>query len=646
MNASSAPAQNEDGTVSKILAALVKNNNTRPPGRPMRKSYFGAWLLILACSCAAAEWVMVGRAFVRRTVFGAPPIPAASRTESRFLAVLLPPIASSGGKSAMSSRELARFLEGLKAAGYVSVGLDEIREFYARGRRLPPKAVLVGFAEDDPSGVERADAALKEARWRGVLFITGTASAGGKERRLLTAHALGQMRLGGAWEFGAISGLEPASAPAAGGIQALLDDDGRRPAPSRPGLYPLRFKASELGYNDENDPPAALHMMAIHPDRTTDENLRVVANAWPRRTVFADDFGSGGFGADWIAGWGIVSAGQRRLALLPTPRQTGAGVFLRGTEKWRDAVVEFDLKKYQKEFWAYARYDENGSYVRVGARDGYWVMEQKVAAKSLPSMLARSPILPGTLPAHVRFVLKGNSAIVHVNGRMQFGRALRVSPAVSQGRVFLAVYDARHRAAFAVLTSFRARPTDGEWIAWKAEGGRDGFNDGRLESLRERAVYAGVISPRWISIRPEGGVSVAEAQGELIRSLAGFYSCRLVPMADMPSFDPSAAGALSTGLTDAVLAMGAPGLNLRLRAESLDRPQTLRFLENLRAAFRSRRRELWITVDGDVAIAPAIVAAVDGVLRPVKNISGDFELLHATHIRSSARPQWETASNE
>ena len=617
----------------------------RPPLNPMRKSYFGAWLLILACSCAAAEWIMVGRAFVRRTVFAAASIPAASRTEPRFLAVLLPPIAASSGKNAMSPRELATFLDGLKTAGYVSIGLEDVRAFYARRLLLPPKAVLLAFAEDDHRGVSRADAALKDARWRGVLFITGAASpAAAGERQYLTAHALDQMRRGGAWEFGAISRAEPPSAPAAGGIDALLDDDGRRPPPLRPGLYPLRFKASELGFNDEHDIPSALHMLAIRPDRTPEENLRVVANAWPRQTLFSDDFSSAGFGADWIAGWGIVSAGQRRLALLPTPRQTGAGVFLRGTEKWRDVVVEFDLKSFQKEFWAYARDGEDGSFVRVGARAGYWYVEQKVGSKSLPSMLARAPILAGSLPAHVRLVLKGNSAIVHVNGRMQFGRALRVNPSIEQGRVFLAVYDARHRSAFAVLTSFRARPADREWIAWKETAGRGGIGEGDLEGLREEAVYAGAISPRWISVMRGGRVSVAEPQGELIRSLAGFYSCRLLPMAELPSFDPASAGTLSAGLSDAVRGLGAPGLNLRLSAANLARPETALFLTTLSADFRARRRELWITVDGNGTISPEIIAAVDGVLRPAKRSAGGCEILQATHIRSATRPQWETAS--
>ena len=87
-------------------------------------------------------------------------------------------------------------------------------------------------------------------------------------------------------------------------------------------------------------------------------------------------------------------AGDRRLALLPTPRQSGAGVFLRGTEKWRNVVLDFDLKRFQKEFWAYARDKAEGSFVRFGARGDSWYVEQKAGPKIPPATLARAPILP------------------------------------------------------------------------------------------------------------------------------------------------------------------------------------------------------------------------------------------------------------
>jgi hypothetical protein len=638
MNPSPMQARKDEGTASKR-------------GRSGGASHALAWLLMLLSAVGGVAWTMTGRAYVRRRFFGVPPIPEASRTESRFLAVLLPRISPQGGKFGITSAELTSLLDGLKAEGYVSVGLDDVQGLYFKGRPLPPKALLVAFAQDDPEGVGRADAALREARWRGVVFITRTAaSAGEDQRQLLTDHALRQMSRGAAWDVGAISQADPPAEPQAGGIRALLDDDGRRPAPRRPGLYPLRFTASELGYNDADDAPGALNILALRPGRGPGENLRIVSAAWPRESAFADDFGGRGLGPDWITGWGAVSAGNRRLALLPTPRQTGAGVFLRGTERWRDVVLEFNLQRYDREFWAYARYNEDGSFVRVGARNGYWCVEQKIGSKNLPTTLARAPMIPGSLPAHVRFVLKEASAIVHVNGRMQFGRSLRVDPAVAHGRVLFGVYDARQRSAFAIVTSVKVRPAGREWITWKDRGGRSGFDENRLEDLREEAVYARAFSPHWIIVKPDGGVAVNETQGGLLRSLAGFYGCRLIPLADLPATasltarEPSSER-LADGLTGAVLDLGTIGLNLRVRGASLGRPQTARFLARLGANLHAHRRGLWLTVDGAAGVDPAVSRAIDGVLRPGKTASSEFELLESPQTRASGRPQWETAFN-
>jgi hypothetical protein len=374
-------------------------------------------------------------------------------------------------------------------------------------------------------------------------------------------------------------------------------------------------------------------MLSIRPGLTPEQDLSIVADSWPRRSAFADRFAADGFGADWIPGWGTVSIGRGRLALFPTPRQTGAGVFLRGTERWRDAVLEADLRDFRKEFWVYARYAPNGSFVRVGARGRYWYAEQKAGAKSLPVTLARAPIAAGDPPARLRLVVKGDRAIVHVDGRMLFGRALRVNPAVARGRVLLGVYDVRQRSAFALLTSFRARPGEGRWLAWKEKDGSPGFDDRRMDALREEAVLSRAITPRWLTISRDGAVTISEAQGTLIRSLAGYYGCRLIPMGALPAgeipSEPAGARRLAASLAGAARRLEAPGLNLRLSAAGLSRPGSSRFLADARDDLRRAGRELWITVDGGGAIDPGIAADVDGVLRPSLDGSRDFEILRA-----------------
>ena len=179
----------------------------------MKKSYALAWLAIFSCAGLAAFWSLAGSAFVRRTFYGVPAVSESARTESQFVAILIPRVRRKPQKFAVSAAELAELLGGLKAAGHVSIGLDDVEDLYARGRLLPKKALLISFAENDQRGYELSDRALKRFGLRGVAFIQKTAEEAGPEHRQhLTRHAIAQMRLGRAWDFGWTAKDAPASA--------------------------------------------------------------------------------------------------------------------------------------------------------------------------------------------------------------------------------------------------------------------------------------------------------------------------------------------------------------------------------------------------------------------------------------------------
>lgn len=618
------------------------------------------WLLILAGGAAAAAWVGGGGAWVRRRRYGSAAITDGARTRTRFMAVLLPPITRRSGRYAMTVEEFGRFLSGLRAEHAVLIGIDDVAEFYARGRRLPPKAVFLAFAQDNPRGLELADAELMRRCMRATAFITRTATAAdGDQRRFITRHAAAQMRLGGTWDIGRLVSASSISGGAEQDGTAVLDELGVSSEPSRMWPESLRFTPSELGVNDESDNPRALHMLALRAPLAASDGLAVLRAAWPRVAPLTDRFTATGLGVDWIAGWGIIARGGGRLTLIASPRQSGAGVFLRGTEKWRDVELAFELRRARGAFWSYLRYNAAGSYVRFGVRSGGWYVEQKIGPRFLPRQIARAAMLPGALPARVRVVVKGDAMLVYVNGRMQFGHALRISPAVDQGRLLFGVYDIQRRAALAVLTSVRAAVLGEEMIA---SADVAGFDERRLESLREQAVFATGISPRWVHVASDGTVSAVEGQGTLIRSLGGFYGCRLVPLAEfagpasLRAADASVAERMQAGLMQAARSLDAAGLNLRLRGGEA-RPETIALLKRLRDSLRQRGDELWVTLDAHRAPSAALKAAVDGVLSvsdrtwpslTVLEAADDSDESAATDFRparnTTARAQRESAS--
>lgn len=592
----------------------------------MKHSYAGQWLLILILLASGVAWVRGGESAFRRVLRPPRVVAEKNRSASEFVAVLFPRIVPRRTEHAMSVRELGEVLGVLHREGYVTIGVKDVEDFYLRGRRLPPKAALLAFSHDDPRVAGMADAALKSYRMRGVYFISRV-SAGGRreERRLLTSHHVRSLSSSGSWDVGWQSQERIPESPEMTGARVLLDHDGLQARPREMSRFTLRFHGSEQGYNDAKTPRHALRIIALGPNRQPRENASVIANSFPRRSEFSDDFSDGRLDADWIEGWGVVAASPKRLVLLPAPNQTGAGLFLRGTETWRDVILEFELKKYQTEFWAYVRHHDDGSFLRIGARGGWWYVEQKIDGNSLPTVLARAS-MPETLPARVRIVLKDDNAIVHVNGRMQFGHAIRLSPQVERGRLMLGVYNPRPKSALAVLGWVRARPVPERWLALPAS-----FDERRLDELREEAVGSRAFAPRWLRIERDGTVSVAAAQEGLIRSLAGYYSCRLVPMADLPPLgtDPARGERLAAHLAEAAVRLDVSGLNLRLRPEDVASASAARMLTHLRARLRPARRRLWITVEDASRLSVDAASAADGILTPSLTRIPGFEVLEA-----------------
>lgn len=572
------------------------------------------WTFLLAGLALGAVWILEGPAFVRRHFQAPAAVPEASRDQAQFLALLIPKLTSEGERLTISDQDFAGIAAGLKEMGYTPIGLQDVDDFYHRGRLLPRKAVLLAFDQDYRRVVELADEVLCRLRWRGVLFMSRiAASAQEEERMYLSPHEVRQMAEGGAWEFGQ-EGAAAISMPAPARLAASLITEDHRLADAPPPAYPLRFVASETGCNDASDDPHALHILRLRYDHTVAETLGVIARSWSRRKPFADDFESPKLGLDWAAAWGSVSTAHHRLSLIPLPGRTGAEVFLRGTEKWRDLVLEFVLQSYRKQAWAHARYKDDGSCLSIGIRDGVWVAEQKAGPESLPVLLGSAALSPGGLPARVRLVLKGEWAIVQVNGRMIFGKALRLAPSLDHGRLQFGVFDPEPRAAFALLTSVRAGPLSGEWLAVRAGAVEGGF----LDRLREEALLASAISPTWAAVDASGKLTAA-ARDDLVDSLAGFYHCRFMPMVDLsPAAVRLLASASSESLVrrlgEADLQWHGAGLNLRLRSAD-DLPDgVVAALGGLRRRLNGQGRRLWVTLDAPRPGDAAIFDVVDGVL--------------------------------
>jgi len=601
----------------------------------MRRSYAWAWAAVFFIALARMTWTFGGRAFWRRYVVGFAGVPEEARGASHFVAVAFPRLSDSGEPFTMLSGDFEQIVRQLSSQGYVSIGLDDVRDFYRNGRPLPPMAILIALDRDDPASIALADRALRRGRMKGVVFVNETSYGNGQVRRhSLTPHALADMVRSGAWDFGWFSDQEmpqPADRPDAPVLDGTKDSAWSRNCQK----YPFRFSTSPLGYNGPDEKMCALRIMRARPDRTADDNVRAIDANWPRRRPFFDEFRTGKLGTDWIINYGVVSATRNRLAVIPLPRQTGASVFLNGTEDWTDQVVELEVAKYKSAFWVYARYKEGSHYVRVGAKNGRWKVEEKPAPDQPPRTLASWPI--EQLPARLSLTLKNDSAIVHVNGRLAFRHALAVDDRVDSGRLELNVFDVKRWNSIGELTLFRASPLAQQWVVLSKLP--EDFGPDMAQQLHDQAVMARGLSPLWFVATREGTLQSAGQQLRFARALSGFNRATLAPMVQLAAGsawlkDSAARGKLVEDLATAAQATELPGVNLRIPAA--ERSAAMPFAGELRQRLRASGLKLWVTLDGDEPPQIPWARVCDGVLRPVRWAPPSLEILEIYDMEAAS----------
>jgi hypothetical protein len=591
----------------------------------MNPSYRRFWLGFFTV-IAAAVWAAVdGESFIRRRLYPPDRAPESERRSDQFIALAFPKLSLQRDRYVMAQDEFEDILRGLKGLGYRSIGLDDVRDFLAKKRKLPPRAVLLALDRDDPDSVRLADESLRRLRMRGVLFLSERIGGGDTiSRHAVSPHALRTLIRGGGWDVGlgapdAVRRLRP---------EFCFSLDGAIPASWEKCAN--RFVTAKTGWNGAPMDPRLLRILSVRWDRPSSEVVRFIHDSWGATRVFVDHFDESDLKLDWIPDWGYVGLSRRRLALIPRPRQTGAAVWLHGTDQWRDVELELILEKYNRSFWAYARAADSSRYLRVGASSGWWKLQQQTGPGSAPVTLARAPVDPQAFPARLFLVVKGERALAYVNGRLLFGRGVPLDQSISRGRIQLAIYDRQPRTALALVSYFRARPLPQRWLSFLDD---DPVLDPRaLDEIRSRAAESHALSPRWMRVNADGTPSLNAPHAEFIRSLAGYYNCGLVPMIELSPAAlnalerPGVSRELASYFASASRGFRAKGLNLRLPVSGeASRPQ-LEFARILREQLRASGQDLWITVDGGRP-GPGISQGAIDVLRAGPSLGAGVQAL-------------------
>lgn len=591
----------------------------------MKASYKVFWVFFFGFLGSWLWWEFSGRG-LWRSVWLAPG--TSTGLESSFIALLFPRITPEPGDFAMSDDDFARILQGLKSEGYTPIGLEELRGFYFKERRLPPRAVLLALDRDDPRSVRLADEVLGRLRMKAVVFRDRSGPPSHRHRwHRLSPHAEGNLERSGLWDLGLIERAEgPASGDEASEPTYLL------PAPEGP----LRFRAAKTGYNDERQEPGRLRTLPIRPTEPPERTLRLVRELLPRPEPVASVFARKRVGPEWVVDWGVATAARGRLAILPLPNQTGASIFIAGTERWRDAALEFELLGADQEFWASLRSDGGERYVRLGVTEGRWRLQKRSGTKDpgpvTLGLLRRS----ASFPARVKLVVKGRWALAYINGRLAFEQALRIDPEIDRGRIQLNVYAKERKKAAALLSFVRASPLPVRVVSLASGVPAEES----LPELRELAVESrGFSFPAWRVL--EGGeLAALDSPSGLLTALAGFYGCELLAAVEVSgrserAWTGPAGERLAARLVRAVRQSGQDGVHLRLTRDVAPTHRLLGFLRLLRGELQEAGKTLWVTPESEAGWPPLL----KGLLSRA-GFSEGFEILESGLAKTPQRIDW------
>ena len=163
-----------------------------------------SWLLLVAFICLfVALWPTLKRVYWRihnRPINEA--VANVSRTASGFLAISYEGVSSTPEPSGtfITTERFAQHLAAMRAAGYHPLSLADVRDFYADGRLLPERAVLLTFENTHRSTYFEIRNLLSKNRWRATMGVVTHPVIDGNTDVLLAPY-LRDMLLDSNWDL-------------------------------------------------------------------------------------------------------------------------------------------------------------------------------------------------------------------------------------------------------------------------------------------------------------------------------------------------------------------------------------------------------------------------------------------------------------
>lgn len=617
------------------------------PMRPERVSYTQAWLYFLMIVCMLVAWWFPARMFLQHFVY-VKSAPKVARDAYVFTALAYEGISELTNE--VSVRLFKEQFAALRAAGYVSIGLEDVRDLVVDGKPLPRKAVLMTFDQSRKSSYFDVRSVLREANWKAVMFLWTKPILDEDPSALRWPYVRSMVR-SHFWEVGAQShnGFAQVPADATGRMgnylttpRWLADKNAYEPfeefkkriaedharcieliqsgSRSKPtayaypygdfgqfderaivtrrlnldfvgNYYDLGFISGNLALNTRYSDRRRLNRLLVKPEWSGEELAARLSKAWPVREGYAslEEITAP---YSLIVDWGKTQVVTNRIALFAPQQVTGAKMWLNGSDLCRDfsAKLAFRVSAGQLGVFLRASPDEE-AYMYLGLdRRAAWV-RQKYAGLE-PFTLASAPMRSDLNRINeLEIHLRNRVCFVNLNGQHLFKEYIAVRGPIKPGMFGVSVWDPEKGKASAEIVGFSLYPQKPMLAEWSPRCNQGPYI---AQWLNQNAYRLTHLSPPWMSGAQGGLNSTMSWDSRLFGLLAKTYNLKLVPALTIenPQWMEEVA---PSNIVERAAALKADGLMINLSEfEHLSGAKTVPWLQEVGAGLQKKGLDMLV----------------------------------------------------
>jgi len=370
--------------------------------------------------------------------------------DSRFVAVLYPTVSIQAEPESMSTNVFLEHMTELKRAGYRTIGLEQVCDLYNANKLLPEKAVAI-ILDGRRETCLNAVPVLQELGLRATVMLDVGAMRK-TSRSFMSWHDLTILRRTSLWDFGLrtqgaedlrehldyLGGHFPDLRVC--GISAVTDQ-GETAELLRGEIVFLSPEDGD-GYNSSITDPSCLSLLRIAPRQGSQELVGLLSTILSSAPRIENTFTEAARRLNWVSTCGDTRVVNGMLELSAGPSRSSADAWSVGTHDWRDVdlAVEFKVTGGEQ-FWAYLRFRNEDSFIRLGCDGERLLLQQKVAGARLKNIKVVTFAPDPSQPCTLRVILRGPFAIASVDGRTLSTRPFRVDDSLVSGSVGFAIWD-------------------------------------------------------------------------------------------------------------------------------------------------------------------------------------------------------------